>query len=414
MRPGAIYLVSAAGIPNYGDDFITRGWLCFLAKRHPAVEVWVDCPDPGVAATLLARFHPRVHFTDTIWRVSEQHAHEAELSVFREALRERVVALGTPRYDIGLERMRHAASIHFLGGGYLNSIWQGNLGLVFAAAEISRRFAVPLFGTGIGAMPLSPEARSAFLEEVPQFSYFEARDDETADALGAVHGYDDAFLGIGYPGWNSQDPDLPGAMVLIQGDFADDDLRGEVDRVVDMFVRRYAASPAGEGLAFVEAYPPVDGQRWAEYRVRYPAARYFPFQGIWEEGLPLAPGQKWLTTRFHLHLLGAAGGVAGTAINVRDDYYGTKHRSLWRLGTGWQVMDASDLRSDVPLAPNVAADFRVLVNDASRSKEQLARRLYPSARMRATRRIFGAMTRRADPVKRVFAQISAQRASAAS
>lgn len=64
-----IYLVAPAGHPNYGDEFILRAWLRHLAVTRPDTEVVVDCHTPGQAAVLMGRCHPRVRFTDTIWRI---------------------------------------------------------------------------------------------------------------------------------------------------------------------------------------------------------------------------------------------------------------------------------------------------------------------------------------------------------
>lgn len=61
-----VYLVSAAGVPNLGDELIARAWLDWLARAHPRVEVWLDCVEPGRAAHLLDGVHPRVRFTNTL------------------------------------------------------------------------------------------------------------------------------------------------------------------------------------------------------------------------------------------------------------------------------------------------------------------------------------------------------------
>ena len=62
--------MSTAGHPNFGDEFIAASWLRFLAERQPDTDVVLDCPDPGMAAFLFEGLHPRVKFTNLLWRVS--------------------------------------------------------------------------------------------------------------------------------------------------------------------------------------------------------------------------------------------------------------------------------------------------------------------------------------------------------
>lgn len=54
-------------------------------------------------------------------------------------------------------------------------------------------------------------------------------------------------------------------------------------------------------------------------------------------GLTPRAGQRWLSTRFHPHLIAAAAGAWGVAVPIRTGYYDTKHRSLVDLGSGWTI-----------------------------------------------------------------------------
>ena len=61
-----VYLVAPSGNPNYGDEFILRAWLRYLARVRPDADVVVDCHTPGQAAVLLRRCHPRLTFVCTV------------------------------------------------------------------------------------------------------------------------------------------------------------------------------------------------------------------------------------------------------------------------------------------------------------------------------------------------------------
>src|SRR5690606_30791811 len=142
--PGARYLVSAAGIPNYGDDYIAAAWLTYFSRRYPGAEVWLDALSPGVAASLLSGANPEARFTDILWELTRLLPEGESYPQMRERIRTWIHGLGTPRLDTALVHLRSARSIHLLGGGYLNSMWPRNLGLIAAAAEYSRAFDIPV------------------------------------------------------------------------------------------------------------------------------------------------------------------------------------------------------------------------------------------------------------------------------
>lgn len=247
-----IYLVSAAGLPNYGDDFIARAWLDWLAAEHPDVDVWLDCVEPGRAAHLLDGVHPRMRTTNTLWQLSylygsdDNGAAEAEI---RRLARER----GTPRLDAGIELLHTARSIHFLGGGYLNEIWPRNLNMITAASEVSRCTGALLFATGQGFLPLSPQRASWLAGLVTEFDHIETRDAAGAQLLGIPHGTDDAFLGLEGDRRVEDDEDPPDVMVLLQGDFASVEERDSLVATAIAFVEEHA--PDGR-FGIVEALPP--------------------------------------------------------------------------------------------------------------------------------------------------------------
>lgn len=361
-----LYLVSTAGHPNYGDELIARAWLDFLAQEHPDRDVWLDCPHPGRAAHLFAGTHPRVRFTNTLWEMaldSPTHDPVADAERIARLVRE----LGSPRYDPGLLALRGVASVHLLGGGYLNSMWQDNLGLVTALAELHRAFGLTVFATGQGLMPADPSHQEWLRGLIAAFEVFEVRDSESAEFAGVARGQDDAFLALAV----DRDPfgaaaSAPAKMVLVQGD-----LRAWDDDAAIASIRSFVAD--GEDVGVAEAIPPDD----ARYLDEIPGRReFYPFGRLWVDGLPARAGQAWLTTRFHVHLMAAAAGAAGTVLAGREGYYDVKHRSLSDLGTGWRIVPAGSDLSDEPNSPTVDPGFPAKAREFSSRKLALARRLY--------------------------------------
>jgi len=365
------YLVASAGAPNFGDEFITRSWLDWLSEHHPTAEVWLDCLHPGRATHLFQDAHPRLRVTNTLWQLAHTEVTGGLPADGKRA--ERLIAeLGSPQFDLGLEELRRMTSIHFLGGGYLNAIWSTNLVMVAAAAEIKRRFGVRLFATGLGLMPATSETRAFLAPAIDEFDYIEARDAPSAAEYGVGAGIDDAFLAFATGRQIFGTYDVPDLMVLVQGDFVAEANRRELRGRIEAIVREVAPRRIG----FVEAYPPRDAE-FVPPAETFDNVEFFPFMRIWQEGLPVGPAQRWITTRFHFHLLAAAGGASGTALVADRGYYDVKHESLVAVGTGWNLSSVEEWISGRAIDPGrdeLFASERVPA--LARQKAAIAARIY--------------------------------------
>ncbi|MCD1268991.1 polysaccharide pyruvyl transferase family protein [Microbacterium sp. MEC084] len=360
------YLVSTAGHPNYGDELVTRAWLEHLAERHPGRPVWLDCPHPGRASHLFGNVHPALRTTSTVWELamgSESHDPVADADRIARIVRD----LGSPRFDAGVKALRGVASIHLVGGGYVNSMWRDNLGLVTAIAAVKEEFGIPAFATGLDAMPLEGDLPAWLRDRLAVFDSVEARDEATADALGAELGLDDAFLALTLKRALYDRRPTPDRMVLVQGD-----LRQWEDEAVVTTIDGFLAGISEASVGFAESNPPDDQHFRGLSR---PDARIYTFGGMWADGLPARAGQRWLTSRFHIHLLAAAAGAAGLVVAGKRGYYDVKHQSLLDLGTGWTVVEAGEpvRAQDATIDPAFPEKAKQL---AARKRAQ-ADRLYP-------------------------------------
>jgi len=383
----ASYLVGAAGIPNYGDELIMRLWLNYLRLTHPKRPVWIDVQDPGIAAVLLAEDHPRLHATNTLWRTAAQiGALPADEWV---ATAERFVRHhGTPRTDAGLGLLADVGSVHLVGGGYLNSVWSVNTLLPVLASASGRALGHRLFASGLGLMPLSEGARSLLSTAFADFEFAESREPvEVAPRLpdGVSYGVDDAFLGF-HPKlsglWaNTRLGPAPKFMLALQGDMHFDPVSREAALEVALTELRLAGWTE-EPLGVVEAIPPDDAWLLPLLAERGIEVVFYPFMDLWRNGLPIRPGQYWVSTRFHFHLLVSGSGVSGTSLVISDDYYLPKHRSIAALGTGWRLVDR---RGGVIEAGDLAATeaFRSRAAELAEEKWALADRIYAKSRRSA-------------------------------
>ncbi|CAH0129206.1 hypothetical protein SRABI76_00254 [Microbacterium oxydans] len=370
-RGAPIYLISAAGQPNFGDEFITRSWLDWLGANHPRREVWLDCMEPGRAAHLFRDTHPRLRTTNTLWQTAHAGAPD-DIVAAAQRMEKLVTGLGSPKADLGLRDLRRMHSLHLLGGGYMNTLWPKNLGILAAMVAVKQHFGVPIHATGQGLLPYDERSLEVVSEQLRHFDSVEARDAPSAEAFGVHAGTDDAFLAFANRRRIYAPRDrLPQRMILVQGDMFAEEQSDDLQQLVSTFVGA-ADSPAGVG--FAEAIPPEDA-RFAAPHVDG-GAQMFPFMRMWEEGFPATSGQEWLTSRFHFHLLAAAAGARGTIVNAQAGYYDVKHDLLRELGTGWTTQERLD---GTVSAPTSTASFPDIARQLGGEKARLAHQLYPES-----------------------------------
>jgi hypothetical protein len=364
-----VYLVSAAGHPNFGDEAIVVGWLRFLAGVRPEAAVVLDCPNPVSARVLFEDMHPHLLVTDALWRASARSPRRDAAGVW--AFVESLVLSGT---DADFEPLTRAGSIHLLGGGYINAIWPHQSGVVAGVAAAGHLSGAALYGTGLGLLPECQDL-PRLAAVLQSFDHISCRDRPSAHRFGLPAGVDDLFLGI-----TTDSPPLRGTehrardvMVCVQQDL----MHPESFDLAAGLLRQRIKNDLAEGktIGYVEALPGSDRRMFEALEGLVAEADLIPFAELWSDGLPARPGQQWYTSRFHLHLAAAARGAAGTALGIAPGYYDIKHRSLQELGTGWRYAGLESLR-DLPY-PTADTSFPDRCHRYAAAKQGEAITLYP-------------------------------------
>ena len=374
-EPEVIYLIATSGHPNLGDEFITAAWLRFLREQRPEAEVWLDCPKPGVASHLFSGLHPGLRTTDSIFRLMWETKEMSPDEGFAH-IDHRLRHLGTPLYDIGLLGARRATMVHVLGGGYINNIWPHHEGLLRAVNVIKEVSGATTAATGLGLMPAADPDRVR--AELAGFDHATVRDQASADALGLELAPDDSLLAVDQlQGFTTQAHAVPpegDVWVCLQSDLAGE---GAFEAAIAA-ARQFLTGPEVEGrtVRYVEAIPGVDRIAFDQLSDLIPEENFVSFLRLWGDGVPAAPGQIWFTTRYHFHLLAAACGAAGVAVEINDDFYRVKHESLLQAGTGWGILRQG---AEAPPVAGLDPQFKVNVARMRRMKQAEADQLYPKA-----------------------------------
>ena len=368
-KPPRIYLVATTGHPNYGDELIAATWLNHLARVAPDSEVWVDCPNHGPSEVMLGDLHPRVRFTDTFWRLSWDAPDDGPWEVaahVQHAMQNPGLA---PFWVAGIELAATADLFHVIGGGFINGIWPRHIGLLAATVAAARRSGGRAVMTGQGLWPVAEEAQPLLRSLTAQFEIVDVRDAASASLLvdPSVTG-DDMFFGV-EPALYREEEDRPDVMVCVQSDMLDVSAHGLAGFLLDT-LRSWRVAP--ERVGFVEGIPRVDRDIYALVEHDLPGARFYAFSDIMAHGLPAGPGQKWISTRFHMHLVAAAAGADGVAVSISSNYYANKHRSLIERGSGWTLNE--DL--SIPAVPTAGGFGQAALRELQHGKNALAKAIY--------------------------------------
>jgi polysaccharide pyruvyl transferase WcaK-like protein len=373
-----VYLVGTCGYPNYGDELITRTWLDHIAAVAPRAEVWVDCHSPGPAQAMFSRSHPHVRFTDLLWRICAAAPSDRPADVVEHAGRAVRDPGVVPRLDVARAALERVDVVHLIGGGYVNTRWPRNLGLLAGALALARESGGVAAMTGQGLQPMSDEAAPLVAELAAALAVADVRDASSRGVLGAgleavsLTG-DDSFLGLSERTFDRRES--PDVMVCAQSDLLAISTE-ELAALVTTVLSGWGVDAARVG--WFEAIPGVDRVVYDIVTQTVPGIRRYPLLESWQAGMPARRGQRWLSTRFHPHLMAAAAGSWGVAVPVNRGYYDHKHDSLVAQGSGWTVLNpAAPLSAaDVPQPPDGPAGFGDRLREHVAAKRAVAEAVY--------------------------------------
>lgn len=338
----AFYLIAEPGYPNYGDELIAGEWLTLLGEYYPEVPVVVDCARPGPAAVILRDRHPHAIFTDTLRRLGTENPFPYDgpiddIACFvSQALDDDGVA---PNYASGIRLLQHGVqSIHMLGGGYMRGDWTCNLSRM-AIGPWAHARNIPVAATGLGLMPIEGDSLRFAQQTARSFDVFTVRDIPTQVALRGEPAVDvvkvapdDCFVN-GLKDCYASPEGLPDVMVCVQSDFVEEEaaLFEQVRRTLEAW-----GVNKDDAIGVVECNPRID-YPILPYLAEsgYSNLRFFPVIDLLEKGFPARAGQRWLSTRYHPHILAAAKGCSGSFISVDSGYYDVKHDAVIRMGSHW-------------------------------------------------------------------------------
>ena len=213
-----------------------------------------------------------------------------------------------PELASALDALARAASFHVFGGGYINTAIRPDLGfLIGIAAAIARRYAIPVFATGIGITPLhveGTEGRALLTRALAAFRLFECRDCYGFDKLfeianGAapvVNGLDDSFL------VRPAAAARPGGGRTLHLCLLRKPLEGAYEA---LFEELPALAGGFERVVYWDCVPKLFDRNIRKLGSRLPRMEVINCADLVLKDLPVQPGDFMVTQRFHPHMVAA-------------------------------------------------------------------------------------------------------------
>ncbi|MBH1928460.1 polysaccharide pyruvyl transferase family protein [Serratia rubidaea] len=336
------YLVSAAGMPNFGDDMLTRYWIEELQQRFPGCTIYLDAVDAVVAAKLF----PHIKCVDYLWRLAQALGNDGSIEDkfsdrYTMPLRERLMS----------EVFNSVESIHLLGGGYINELWGANRRLVELVAYFGKINQIHCYATGLGLLPLSSENAAKMAPFIRKFTQFDVRDKASYDVLAPFElpalnfSGDDYFSFPLHPVGNIVPQESATLHLCIHTELSENEvLTADLLALLQPVAAHFCQHNANATIRFYEFRPGSDGVFFQQVQKLLPTVEFVTFEQIWQDGLAFSTHDYCISSRFHFQVIAASLGVAGVSLSW-SDYYDNKFSSLKQI-SDWPV-----LRPDV--APEV-------------------------------------------------------------
>jgi hypothetical protein len=233
--------------------------------------------------------------------------------------------------------------------------------------------------TGAGLTPPPPGAQPVLSDLLAAFDVVDVRDRPSLELLTSRATVtctgDDALLGLG--SLPARREPVARTLLCLQEDL----LEVTVDDLAAYVLASLTAWGVDqEPVTLVECLPPNDLHVAPLLADALPRLEVLPFDRLWREGFPTHPSHRWISTRFHPHLVAAAAGAWGVALETGSPYYETKHASLTALGTGWTRAHPSDPPVHPPVSVPVpfGGELPSLAHEKRRVAESVAALVSPS------------------------------------
>lgn len=229
--------------------------------------------------------------------------------------------------------------IHFIGGGYINSLWPSNYALLAIAYLYSLENSKPIFATGLGLYPFIVDNK--LVELFQSMNLIDVRDEQSSRLLiNPSYTGDDALLAFDEIESLAKKTDNPALILSLQSHlFAGESLISQVftcDLLEELVLNGF------KNIIIIEAAPedniPFPRETYISTISRGIKIDFISGDELISKGIPYHENNIVLSSRYHINLLYSMLGVKGVAV-YENDYYKNKHHSIIDMGGSWEILN---------------------------------------------------------------------------
>lgn len=346
------YLVSAAGYPNLGDEWIAYVWIKKILDQDVGNVVIIDVLSIENFSRLFKQYidSSRLVAVHQVWRMSADPNYQKHDLIFNldrvNSELEKITESNV--FSEFTKKYKCVESVHILGGGYINDIWSSNTLILPIVTALRNHYHCSLSWTGACIAPLSDDKLVLLGDMIRGFDFISVRDKESYSILKTTgienlkYGYDDVYLGfiddnITRP---ENKPGKPQLIINIQGDIADKDkLKKQIYDVSNLIEK----NKDNFELVYWEGIPAYDSIAYKILSRRFGKFKKISMRQLLEatigiQKLNIPPGSFVVSSRFHIHFYLSFMSIDGYYLLAHEKYYDIKHNSLCDRGSDWRKL----------------------------------------------------------------------------
>lgn len=328
-----VHLVGAVGGGNFGDEFILN---CCIEEYHKLKKTSISFSG----------------FDDKFILRNDQNMHDFGLNFFNilKELRDEYSSENPITLELlksKLDGFKKCDIVHFMGGGYINSLWPSNYALLAIAYIYSKINSIPIFATGLGLYPYTEDLNIISL--LKSLSVIDVRDKESKKLLpDAYYTGDDALLSFYNTAFTSKKDDSAAFIVSLQSHLFDG--AKLIEKILSEKLIINLKNKGFKKIIIIEAAP-EDNIAFSRHIFNLALnigieIIFLSNSDIITNGLPYNKRNFVVSSRYHINLLYSILDIDGLAV-YQNDYYRNKHESIIDMGGCWDLVSHEQLENSL-------------------------------------------------------------------
>lgn len=324
-----INLVGAVGGGNFGDEFILNCCIAgYLKNNETKVSVSGFSPDIVLKDAYSVEPHSLNFF-----------------NIFDNLRAKAATGLTISTDDImsEFEGFETFDAIHFIGGGYINSLWPGNYALLSIAYIYSQIHKIPVYATGLGLYPHVEDENVANLFK--SLDIIDVRDKASKDFIPeASFTGDDALLALNEPNMLGINKSQPALILSLQSHLFEG--QSLIEKIFTDEIFNELKSRGIKKIIIIEAAPedniPFSRDIFNNALANGIDIEFITGHEVLINGVPFNPNSFVISSRYHVNLIYSMLKVSGIAV-YQNEYYRNKHKSVTDMGGEWSILSHEKL-----------------------------------------------------------------------